>query len=112
MMGKDIKGFAFNDEKTKDALKHVYENFRYIMDPHGAVGYLALKEYQKEHPETMGVILETAHPSKFIDDVEEILGSKIEIPERLARLEKQTKSSLKMSTNYLEFKEWINNHRF
>ena len=112
MMGKDIKGYAFNDEKTKDALKHVYENFQYIMDPHGAVGYLALKEYQKEHPETMGVILETAHPSKFIDDVEEILGSKIEIPERLARLEKQTKSSLKMSTNYLEFKEWINNHRF
>ena len=112
MMKKDIKGYSFSDDKTKEALKYVYDQYQYLMDPHGAVGYLALKEYQRENPETMGVILETAHPSKFIGDVEKILGSKIEIPHRLAKLENLTKSSLKMSTDYSEFKEWISSHVF
>jgi threonine synthase len=112
MMGKEIKGYSFSDDKTKEALKYVFEQHQYLMDPHGAIGYLALKEYQRENPETMGVILETAHPSKFIGDVEKILGSKIEIPHRLAKLENLPKSSLKMSTDYSEFKEWISSHVF
>ena len=112
MMGKDVKGYSFDDDKTKAALKHIYDEYQYLMDPHGAVGYLALNEYQGENPETMGVILETAHPAKFIEDVEKILGSKIEIPHRLAELESLPKSSLKMSPNYSVFKEWIKNHEF
>ncbi len=112
MMGQDIKGYAFNDDKTKEAVKFIYDRFQYIMDPHGAVGYLALKEYQQVYPETMGVILETAHPSKFIEDVENILGNKITVPERLARLADEPKSAISMSTNYKDFKEWICNHNF
>lgn len=112
MMGKDIKGYAFDDTKTKKAVKEIHDKFQYIMDPHGAVGYLALAEYQKENPETTGVILETAHPSKFIEDVEDILNKKIEIPTRLAKLANEPKSSIKMSTSYIDFKDWIQDFKF
>jgi len=112
MMGQDIKGYAFDDDQTKKAVKNIYDNFQYVIDPHGAVGYLALKEYQEKYPETVGVILETAHPSKFIEDVENILETKIEIPERLASLSDKTKSAINMTTNYKDFKKWISNYNF
>jgi len=112
MMGQDIKGFAFNDEMTRETVKEIYDQFEYIMDPHGAVGYLALKEYQQSYPDTMGVILETAHPSKFIEDMEDILENKIKIPERLAKLADKPKSAIQMSISYQEFREWINGYEF
>lgn len=112
MMSQDIKGYAFDDDETRKAVRNIYDKFQYIMDPHGAVGFLALEQYQKENPETVGVILETAHPSKFIEDVEDILKTKVDIPERLAKLANQPKSAIRMSTAYLEFREWISNHTF
>lgn len=112
MMGQDIKGFSFDDNQTKKAVKEIDKEFKYIMDPHGAVGYLALKEYHEAYPETMGVILETAHPSKFIEDVEGILEKKIVIPERLAKLVHKTKSAISMSSNYKDFKEWLSAYDF
>jgi len=60
-----ITGYAYDDESTEQAVKEVEDKFGYVIDPHGAVGYLALTEWQKAHPNTRGVILETAHPSKF-----------------------------------------------
>lgn len=112
MMGEDIKGFSFDDDQTRKAVKEIYDKFQYIMDPHGAVGYLATKEYQQAYPETASVILETAHPSKFIEDVEDILERKIEIPERLAKLASEPKSAIRMSTDYNEFRDWIKNYDF
>ncbi len=112
MMGKDIKGYSFDDAQTRMAVKDIDDNFQYVIDPHGAVGYLALKEYQKIYPETAGVILETAHPSKFIEDVEDILNKKIEVPIRLAKLADEPKSSIKISTSYGDFKDWIQDFRF
>lgn len=112
MMGQDIKGYAFNDNETRKAVKEIYNKFQYVMDPHGAVGYLALKEYQGAFPKTVGVILETAHPSKFIEDVESILGQKIEIPERLAKLANKPKSAISMSIDYKDFRAWISGYTF
>ncbi|MEM6966892.1 MAG: threonine synthase, partial [Bacteroidota bacterium] len=86
-MSKEISGYSINDEKTKEGVKEVFEKYNYIIDPHGAVGYLAFKKYQKKNPKARGIILETAHPSKFIDIVEEVINEKVEIPERLAILE-------------------------
>ncbi len=104
---KDISGYFFYDEETRQGVKEVYDKFNYTIDPHGAVGYLALKEYQKENPNTNGVILETAHPSKFIDDMEDILKTDIHIPERLAVLKSKKKNSVLMKNNYILFKEWL-----
>jgi len=112
MMGQDIKGFSFDDDQTRKAVKEIYDKYQYLMDPHGAVGYLATKEYHEAYPETASVILETAHPSKFIEDVEDILKRKIEVPERLAKLADESKSAIRMSTDYKDFSAWIKKYDF
>lgn len=108
-MSKNISGYSFNDETTKQGIKEVYEKYNYIIDPHGAVGYLAFKAYQKSHPNAKGIILETAHPSKFIDSVEEVIGKKVDIPERLAVLANKDKESVLMNTEFESFKNWLLN---
>ncbi|MEO9804345.1 MAG: threonine synthase [Reichenbachiella sp.] len=78
----EIKGFTYSDEQTGKTIKKVYGDTGYLLDPHGAVGYLGLKEYLTTS-DAVGVFLETAHPAKFLDIVEPIIGEKLEIPQRL-----------------------------
>ena len=103
----EISGFFYYDNETKKGVKEVFERYHYTIDPHGAIGYLALKDYQKENPNTTGIILETAHPAKFNDDMQSILDSEIEIPERLAALESEKKEAILMDNNFKEFKSWL-----
>lgn len=102
-----ISGYAYDDAATEAAVKEVEDRFGYVIDPHGAVGYLALTEWQKTHPDTRGVILETAHPSKFKPDVERILGHDIEVPKRLLELEEREKVATAMGTAYEPVREWL-----
>lgn len=102
-----ITGYAYDDAATEQAVKEVEEKFDYVIDPHGAVGYLALNEWQEKHPNTRGVILETAHPSKFKPDVERILGHEIDVPKRLAAMENLEKVATPMGTAYEPVKEWL-----
>ena len=102
-----VTGYAYDDATTEQAVKEVEDKFGYVIDPHGAVGYLALTEWQKTHPNTRGVILETAHPSKFKPDVERILGHEIEVPKRLAEMEHREKVATSMGTDYEPVKEWL-----
>jgi threonine synthase len=105
-MAADIKGYSYDDTDTKAAMVDVFQKYNYILDPHGAVGYLALKEYQKEN-DVVGVVLETAHPAKFLDDVEDILNRKIDIPERLASLADKKKESILRGIDFESFKTWL-----
>ena len=105
-MIQEIKGYTFNDEATKEGVKEVFRKYHYIIDPHGALGYLALKEYQREN-NVVGVVLETAHPTKFLDDMESILEQKIAIPERLASLVDKEKVATKIGTDFKPFKDWL-----
>ena len=102
-----ISGFAFTDQATEVAVREVKSKYDYTIDPHGAVGYLALEEYQKKNPNTLGVVLETAHPAKFREDMDRILDSPISIPERLLALEKEKKVATAMGTSYPEFTKWL-----
>ncbi|MEP2237072.1 MAG: threonine synthase [Maribacter sp.] len=95
---KNLSSYPFDDNQTKDALKEIYNINGYIADPHGAVGYLGLKKYQEQHPNTYGIFLETAHPVKFLDIVEETLDEKLEIPSQIQRVMGKTKKSIKIST--------------
>lgn len=104
ILKEDISGYSFSDEATKKAMQELDSNYHYTIDPHGAVGYLALQAYQKKYPETSGIILETAHPSKFKDDVEQILSKKIEIPERLSALSSRKKEAMLLPANFEAFK--------
>lgn len=106
-MKQDIFGYAYDDAATRVGVKEVFDKYNYEIDPHGAVGYLALKEYLKEFPDNYGVILETAHPSKFKADMDDILGKSIDIPERLAILKDKKKEATDMKVDFDAFKSWL-----
>ena len=103
---KNLSSYSFDDNNTKEALREIYNISGYIADPHGAVGYLGLKKYQQQHPETYGIFLETAHPVKFLDIVEETLNEKLEIPAQIQKVMGKTKTSIKIS-NYEGLKDFL-----
>jgi len=77
---KVLSSSSSTDEETKTILKSVYQNNHYLLDPHGAVGYLALQQYLQSHPLQKGIVLETAHPVKFYDVVEPIINEVVPVP--------------------------------
>ena len=88
-------------------MQECYAETKYVLDPHGACGYQALKELLK--PGEVGVFCETAHPAKFKEKVDEILNTDIEIPQRLQEFMKGTKQSIEMSKNFADFKAFLLN---
>lgn len=109
IMREHISGFAFDDAQTCAAMHYVYTTHNYVLDPHGAVGYLGWKEYQdkiKSH-DALGIVLETAHPAKFREEVETILDRKIPTPSPLARLKAAEKVGVPMRPLYINFRNWL-----
>ena len=102
-----ISGATYTDDDIKNAMRECYEASGYILDPHGACGYQALKEGLQ--PGEFGVFCETAHPAKFKEKVDEILGINVEIPERLANFMKGTKQSVEMTKDFADFKAFLMN---
>lgn len=100
-----IKGLAFSDEATLKIMKKVFAENDYLLDPHGAVGYLALSEYMKT-TEGKGIVLETAHPCKFMDVVKKVTDKDI-LPESAQALLKKEKKSVKMKVDYEKFKGFL-----
>ncbi len=105
-LSKHLSSYSFTDEQTKEAMLELYSEFNYIADPHGAVGYLGLKKYQEQNPNTYGIFLETAHPVKFLDIVEDTIKENIDIPEKIFKQMKKKKKSIKISV-YEELKEFL-----
>ena len=101
-----LSGYRFTDNQTRKALKEIHQISGYVADPHGAVGYLGLKKYLKNHPGKYGIFLETAHPVKFLDTVEETLDIKVEIPNRLKETLTKTKESIEIK-NYEGLKSFL-----
>ncbi len=105
---KIISSSSHSDEETLNAIKQVHQKYNYVFDPHGAVGFLALQKYLKENPgDYNSIILETAHPAKFLETVEKAIDSKIEIPERLKICLNKEKISIKISNKFEKFKEFL-----
>jgi threonine synthase len=105
---KEITGCSFTDTETISGMKEVFQTFAYTLDPHGAVGYLGLKEYLNESStNAFGIILETAHPAKFLDVVEDAIKSKVSIPKRLADCATKTKNAKLITSNFEEFKNLL-----
>lgn len=101
----DVSGATFTDKQIAETIKAVSDKYGYICDPHGACGYRALEEGLADG-ET-GVFLETAHPAKFKNTVEAIIGHEIDLPQKLAEFMKGTKQSIQMSRNFEDFKEYL-----
>ena len=102
-----ISGATYSDDEIAATMKKCYEQTGYVLDPHGACGYQALKDNLKDG-ET-GVFLETAHPAKFKEKVDAILSTDIEIPTRLADFMKGKKQSLEMAADFSAFKQFLLN---
>lgn len=100
-----ISGATFTDAQIAEAMKVCYDSTGYVLDPHGACGYLALKQEMK--PGETGVFLETAHPAKFRDTVSQIIGKEIEIPDKLKEFMKGEKRSVAMGSDFAAFKEFL-----
>ena len=100
-----ISGATYNDEQIKNTMRECYKDSGYVLDPHGACGYQALKEGLQ--PEEFGVFCETAHPAKFKEKVDEILGIDVEIPERLANFMKGQKQCVEMTKEFADFKAYL-----
>ena len=103
----EISGVSYNDEQIATALKTCKQETGYLLDPHGACGYQALKDGL--NPAEIGVFMETAHPAKFLDTVENIIGEKVEIPLKLQEFMKGEKKSLAMSKDFESFKTYLLN---
>tara|TARA_R110002074_G_scaffold106522_1_gene230020 strand:- start:7258 stop:8604 length:1347 start_codon:yes stop_codon:yes gene_type:complete len=105
-LSKNISSYSFTDNETKEAMLKLYNDFTYVADPHGAVGYLGLKKYQEAHPDTYGIFLETAHPVKFLDVVEDTIRENIDLPESIVKVMGEKKKSIKIS-QYSELKGYL-----
>jgi threonine synthase len=104
----DMVGYRYSDDEIRETMKQVYVEKNYLLDPHGAVGYRALKADLKEGE--VGVFLETAHPAKFTETVDSVLGKGTTVlPEKLAAFMKGEKRSIGLSTEFADFKQFLLN---
>ena len=100
-----ISGTTYSDDQIRQTMRQCYEETGYILDPHGACGYQALADGLK--PGEVGVFCETAHPAKFKEKVDEILGIDVTIPDRLAAFMRGTKQSVAMTKQFDDFKRYL-----
>lgn len=100
-----ISGATYSDEQIRETMRQCYAETGYILDPHGACGYRALQEGLKDNE--VGVFCETAHPAKFKETVDNIIGGDIQIPERLAAFMRGKKQSVEMTKNFDDFKAFL-----
>ena len=100
-----ISGATYNDDQIRETMCQCYQETGYILDPHGACGYQALAEGLAA--DETGVFCETAHPAKFKEKVDEIVGIDVAIPDRLAAFMKGTKQSVPMTKDFADFKKYL-----
>ena len=100
-----ISGATYSDEQIRETMRQCYSDTGYILDPHGACGYRALQESLQ--PGEVGVFCETAHPAKFKEKVDDILGTDIEIPARLRAFMEGEKQSVPMTKDFADFKAYL-----
>ena len=100
-----IRGARFDDRQIAETISALYKETGYLMDPHGACGYAALKEGLEN--DEAGIFLETAHPAKFKEIVEKIIGAEIEMPGQLASFMQGEKQTVPLSSRYEDFKAYL-----
>ena len=102
-----VSSVSISDDETKTVLKEVYEQQNYLLDTHGAVAYAALQQYLANNEGDKGIILETAHPVKFYDVVEPIIGEKVLMPESVEYLLDKVKTSIVIDADYEKLKAFL-----
>jgi threonine synthase len=106
-ISEHLKGFRYTDDEIRKVMKMVLEEYGYMLDPHGATGYEAAREYIAKHGEAAAIFLETAHPAKFPATVFEATGEYPEAPARLKAFARGKKQSIELSSSYEDFKSYL-----
>jgi threonine synthase len=102
-----LSSYSITDGETIATIGEVYQKYHYLLDPHGAVGYLSLSRFLRDNPDQKGLFLETAHPVKFPESVEKVTGKKIPLPLEVAGIMDRQKSSVLMKPGYENLKEFL-----
>jgi threonine synthase len=100
----NLEALSISDETTAQTMREVFEKYKYILDPHGAVGFYALQKYLEKNPTQKGFFLETAHPVKF-DSVKKIVGTYGVIPDAVKDLFSRPGQKVEMKADYEDLKE-------
>jgi threonine synthase len=103
---QQIVGYTFSDQQTTKAIEEVYQSQGYVLDPHGSVGYLALREYLKTN-DGVGAFLGTAHPAKFHDSVQPLIDKPLEVPSRLQEALNKPKNAMLMTSSFQSLKNYL-----
>ena len=103
---ENLSSYSFSDAETREGIKTLFRQYGYVSDPHGAVGFLGLKKYREEHPDTEGIFLETAHPVKFLDVVRSTLDTEIPLPPQILEVINRDKVATPIAT-YEELKGFL-----
>ena len=106
-MVADICAYSYTDDEIRASIKNTYRETGYLLDPHGATGFMASEAFLKKNPDKELVFFETAHPVKFRDTVEAEINQKIEVPERLKKFMEKEKVTTRMSNDFTEFKDYL-----
>ncbi|HEX8658413.1 MAG TPA: threonine synthase [Hymenobacter sp.] len=106
-MRKALSADTVSDADTVAAIRTVWEEQGYLLDPHGAVAYTALRRYQAQHPAAPGMILATAHPVKFPGVVEPVIGRAIPLPAAVQHLQGRLKRSVPLAVDYEQLKAYL-----
>ena len=110
-MRRRIFSVSVSDEETRATIKRIYDEYRVVLEPHGAVGWRGLEAYLARYGEgALCVSLETAHPAKFPDEITDLLGFTTELPESMRGIEKRTGDPVFLSGDYGEFKDFLETH--
>ena len=102
-----LSSYRITDAETLETIKSVFEKYNYLLDPHGAVGFLALERYLQTHKSAAGIFLETAHPVKFPDAVEQMTGQRIPVPAALENMMQKQKTSTRINAHYPELRDYL-----
>ena len=102
----DIKSVTYSDEEIRETVKKVYDEYGYLCDPHGACGFRSLDEALKD--EEVGVFLETAHPAKFLETMEGVVGEGVvELPAILSEFMRGEKKNVQLNNHFDSFKNYL-----
>ncbi|EDM45746.1 threonine synthase [unidentified eubacterium SCB49] len=102
----NLTGYSFTDDQTREVMLDLYDNYKYVSDPHGAIGYAALEKYLSSQEALIGVFLETAHPVKFLDVLPEKIKKVVAIPESIIEIIKKEKK-VERIFEYQELKTFL-----
>ena len=107
-MRKYIFSVSVSDEQTRATIKSVYEHYHVILEQHGAVGWAGLEEYFKTASrQKLAVCLETAHPAKFPEEIQKLLGLNVPLPESMKNIDKREGSAVAIANDYNDFKNYL-----